>query len=191
MNIPRVGVYWPVLNQLVNPLDLPYSISIYDDQYRFDIQFESKYQSLISTWLVGFSYKQLLKIFPEYKDLQAIRNAIFPRSLGKSIELRVEINNHPPRQLVDSEYIDLANYIGKPESKIDPKIYKLYMDWVQHKTECFWLSELRSDNDVKSSLKKLIRRRESLITRIANQQKTLEKVEQQIEDLQQCIIGVE
>ena len=119
--IPRKGIYWGVLNQ--EPPTGPFLLSINNEEIGC---FQDESQALISIWFMGFSYKQLLILFPKYKSIQNIKNYIFPSHIDNIIKLKL-IN---PRQLVDCEYIQIVKLVGFPNSKLSPLIYDQYYKYI-------------------------------------------------------------
>ena len=120
--IPRQGIFWGVLKQ--EPPTGPFLLTFNNEILA---QFEDETQALVSVWIMGFSYKQLLVLFPQYKSIYNIRNFIFPTNIDNIIKMRREFN---PRQLVDQEYLNIVKYVGYPNAKLSPYIYAQYYKFI-------------------------------------------------------------
>ena len=120
--IPRQGIFWGVVEQ--EPPTGPFLLMVNDEILA---QFEDETQALLSVWIMGFSYKQLLVLFPQYKSIHNIRNFIFPTNIDNIIKMRRDYN---PRQLVDREYLQIVKLVGFPNSKLSPLIYDQYYKYI-------------------------------------------------------------
>ena len=120
--IPRQGIFWGVVEQ--EPPTGPFLLMVNDEILA---QFEDETQALLSVWIMGFSYKQLLVLFPQYKSIHNIRNFIFPTNIDNIIKMRRDYN---PRQLVDREYLQIVKLAGFPNSKLSPYIYSQYYKFI-------------------------------------------------------------
>ncbi len=163
--IPRIGVFWPVVSQLPTyEGDYP----VYDPRSRSrepTIIFNSEEQALVSLWLYGFSYRQLLILFPKYKLEQRMQGVIHPPTITQCEDFRQKLVKNPPRQLVDVEWIDLVKAIGAPSGKVSALEYRKYMEWVHDGGMAPWLKNnsertreqlLRLKNTKIFNLKKLV-----------------------------------
>jgi len=120
--IPRRGIFWGVLKQ--EPPTGPFLLIFNNEELA---RFEDETQALLSVWIMGFSYKQLLILFPNYKSIHNIRNFIFPKNIESIKRMRKEFN---PRQLVDEEYLNIVRYVGFPNAKLSPYIYSQYYKFI-------------------------------------------------------------
>lgn len=116
--IPRQGIFWGVEDRV--PPTGPFLLKINDEILA---SFQDENQALLSVWFMGFSYKQLLILFPNYKSIHNIRNYIFPTNIEKIIKMKKEFN---PRQLVDEEYLNIVRHVEYPQTKLSPIVYSHY-----------------------------------------------------------------
>jgi hypothetical protein len=175
--IPRKGIFWPVLSYMPpiltgdvwymwppaveDEMDAPDELAI----------FESELQAIVSIWLVGFSYTQMLMLFPEHKDVAGMRNAILP-PIGYLPGVKKQLAEHPPRQLVDIEYLAIVKVVGVPAGKIHRQVYIDYMAWIQG-GPVFWLHEKVEEGSTK--LKIRIDKKKAKIQKLQNEIDELEE----------------
>lgn len=162
--IPRQGIFWGVLKQ--EPPTGPFLLMVNDEILA---QFEDETQALLSVWIMGFSYKQLLVLFPQYKSIHNIRNFIFPTNIDNIIKMRRDYN---PRQLVDREYLQIVKLVGFPNSKLSPYIYSQYYKFISgQKIKPDWI-----ESDSIKMLNKKIIEYKSKIKELEKELKEYEKL---------------
>lgn len=187
--IPRQGIFWGVQNLLLpehegdvyylwNPSENMLVVSP-DDWHELAI-FDTEVQAMISIWLVGFSYQQMLVLWPECKNIQNIRNRIFPASEDKMRSIWID----EPRQLVDSEYLAIVRVVGKPNSKIGASVYKKYMEWQSAYTfnsMPFWLTTKMISNQKLDKFRERLGKKMSQINKLNNEINELNSVIAELE----------
>lgn len=145
--IPRKGIFWGI-QKLMPPKIEGEVYYLWDssidevlegqDEYPTELaQFETELQAIVSIWLVGFSYTQMLVLFPDYDDVGGIRHRIFSNVCGL-VDVKRELSEHSPRQLVDIEYLAIVKVVGVPAGKIHRQVYIDYMAWLNG-GPAFWL----------------------------------------------------
>jgi hypothetical protein len=184
--IPRKGIYWGV-QPFMPPKIEEYIWYVWPPEVKDDTndvytqssdelaQFESELQAIVSIWLVGFSYTQMLVLFPEYVDITGIRNRVFP-GLWNLVVVKEQLIKYPPRQLVDSEYLAIVKVVGVPSGKINRQVYVDYMAWLQG-GPVFWLHEKVGEGSTK------------LKVRIEKKKVKIQKLQDEIDELEEKLMA--
>jgi hypothetical protein len=184
--IPRNGIFWGIQKLMPPNIDgnIYYLWNPHDDDEYMNTfatlsdelaQFESEMQAIVSVWLVGFSYQQMLILFPEYKDVGGIRNRIFS-TVSNLWAVEKELKAYPPRQLVDSEYLAIVKVVGVPAGKIHRQVYIDYMAWIQG-GNAFWLHEKAGEGSTK------------LKVRVNKKKAKIQKLQDEIDELEEKLMA--